>query len=250
MNRDTEKGLGVTLMLLAVIMVAIVVIYNATVSVIQTPEGKIEGLRASVVERIKPIGEINVAGSSTTKPIVVKEDRSGEVVFNAVCTACHSTGAAGAPVVGKNEQWTARLAKGIEGLFDSAKNGINAMPPKGTCADCSDNELKAAVQYMVDKSGGFPQAVKIAPMPVASMPVIDGEKVYNSVCVACHSTGAAGAPIVGKKDQWTARIAKGEEVLFNSAKNGLNAMPAKGTCVACSDADLKAAVDFMVSKSQ
>lgn len=245
MNRDTEKGLGVTLMLLAIIMAAIVVIYNATVSVIQTPEGKIEGIRDSVVERIKPIGEINVAGGPTIEPVVVKEDRSGEVVFKAVCTACHSTGAAGAPIVGKNEQWTARLAKGIEGLFDSAKKGINAMPPKGTCADCSDNELKAAVQYMVDKSGGFPQAVKIAPIPV-----VDGEKVYNSVCVACHSTGAAGAPIVGKKDQWTARIAKGEEVLFNSAKNGLNAMPAKGTCVACSDADLKAAVDFMVSKSQ
>ena len=84
---------------------------------------------------------------------MAKAARSGDAIFKAVCSACHSTGAAGAPIVGKSDQWAPRIAKGLDALFASAKNGLNAvMPPKGTCADCSDEELRATVEYMVSKS--------------------------------------------------------------------------------------------------
>ncbi|RLU00839.1 MAG: cytochrome c5 family protein [Ketobacter sp.] len=76
------------------------------------------------------------------------------------------------------------------------------------------------------------------------------EDLYNTTCAACHGTGAAGAPKTGDAAAWTARIAQGNETLYNHAINGLNMMPPRGTCAACSDDDIKAIVDYMVSKSQ
>lgn len=76
-----------------------------------------------------------------------------------------------------------------------------------------------------------------------------GEQVYNTACTSCHSTGAAGAPKVGDAAAWDARFAaKGKEGLYKSAVNGFNGMPAKGLCFACSDDELKGAVDYMLSK--
>jgi cytochrome c5 len=65
---------------------------------------------------------------------------------------CHATGAAGAPRFGNGGEWAPRIAKGMDALMVSALNGLNAMPPRGLCATCSDAELQAAVQYMVDNS--------------------------------------------------------------------------------------------------
>ncbi|MEE2732973.1 MAG: c-type cytochrome [Pseudomonadota bacterium] len=76
------------------------------------------------------------------------------------------------------------------------------------------------------------------------------EDMYNTTCAACHGTGAAGAPKTGDAAAWTARIAQGNEALYNHAINGLNMMPPRGTCAACSDDDIKAIVDYMVTKSQ
>lgn len=75
-----------------------------------------------------------------------------------------------------------------------------------------------------------------------------GEKLFNSVCAACHGTGLAGAPKFGDKAAWKPRIAQGIDVLYVHAINGKNAMPPKGGAVNASDADVKAAVDYMVSK--
>lgn len=77
-----------------------------------------------------------------------------------------------------------------------------------------------------------------------------GKKTYDSSCMACHATGAAGAPKLGDKAAWAPRIAAGEDSLLTSVINGKNAMPPKGACIACSDADLKAAVGYMVSQSK
>lgn len=79
-----------------------------------------------------------------------------------------------------------------------------------------------------------------------------GDAVYNSACVACHSSGAGGAPIVGDADAWAPRIAKGMDALYSAGINGIagTSMMAKGGCMSCSDAEIDAAVDYMVASSK
>jgi cytochrome c5 len=77
---------------------------------------------------------------------------------------------------------------------------------------------------------------------------VDGQKVYQAACQACHAAGVAGAPKLGDKEAWAPRIAKGEDVLLASVNNGLNAMPPKGACMSCSEDDLRAAVEYMVEQ--
>jgi cytochrome c5 len=78
----------------------------------------------------------------------------------------------------------------------------------------------------------------------------DGEAIYNTKCVVCHGSGVAGAPKFGDKEAWAPRIATGMDALLSSATNGKNAMPPKGTCMECSEDDLKAAIEYMTSNSQ
>lgn len=76
------------------------------------------------------------------------------------------------------------------------------------------------------------------------------EEIYTASCLACHASGAAGAPKTGEKAEWADRIAKGEDVLYTHAIDGFNMMPPKGTCAACSDDEIKAVVDYMVELSK
>ena len=76
-----------------------------------------------------------------------------------------------------------------------------------------------------------------------------GAELYKRNCFACHDTGAAGAPKRGDKAAWAPRIAQGSEVLHQAAINGINAMPARGSSGA-SDAEVQAAVDFIVATSR
>lgn len=78
----------------------------------------------------------------------------------------------------------------------------------------------------------------------------DGEKIYKQACMACHAAGVAGAPKLGDKAAWAPRIKQGKAVLYQSSLKGKNAMPAKGGQASLSDADVKAAVDFMIKKSK
>ncbi|HJW02315.1 MAG TPA: c-type cytochrome [Azospira sp.] len=78
----------------------------------------------------------------------------------------------------------------------------------------------------------------------------DAQTIYGSVCVACHGSGAAGAPKAGDKAAWAPRIAQGKEALYKSALNGKNAMPPRGGMSSLSDAEVKATVDFLVSKAK
>lgn len=93
------------------------------------------------------------------------------------------------------------------------------------------------------------QECAAAPVVVASGPRSGGD-IYDSKCVACHSSGAAGAPKLGDVAAWAPRIAKGTDVLYTSAIGGFKGMPAKGLCMDCSDDEIKATVDHMVAKSQ
>ena len=83
--------------------------------------------------------------------------------------------------------------------------------------------------------------------------IIDGKKIYNGMCVACHGAGVAGAPRVGDKGAWAERIDKGAITLYANAINGVQGssgvMPAKGGNPALSDDEIKAVVDYMVAQS-
>lgn len=89
-------------------------------------------------------------------------------------------------------------------------------------------------------------------MPVAQ--AADGAATYNASCAACHNTGVAGAPKIGDKAGWKARIAQGNKTLYSRAVKGYKGkkgfMPAKGGNVSLSDGVVKAAVDYMVSQSK
>ncbi|WP_404375833.1 c-type cytochrome [Vreelandella aquamarina] len=74
----------------------------------------------------------------------------GEATYNQACMACHMTGAAGAPIRGNTEHWEPRVEKGMDTLYDHAINGFQAMPPKGGQLGLSDEEVKAAVDYLLE----------------------------------------------------------------------------------------------------
>ncbi len=76
------------------------------------------------------------------------------------------------------------------------------------------------------------------------------EDIYNSNCMACHTTGAAGAPKLGDVAAWTGRLDKGIEQVYANAIGGINGMPAKGLCMSCSDDDVKLVVDYIVENSK
>lgn len=106
--------------------------------------------KSAMVERLAPDGEVALASEVSAAPAAsAGGSRSGEDVYNSKCTACHSTGAAGAPKIGVADDWADRIAKGVDALYTSAIGGLNGMPPRGLCMDCTDDELKAAVDYML-----------------------------------------------------------------------------------------------------
>ncbi len=76
-----------------------------------------------------------------------------EQVYQATCFACHGTGAAHSPEVGDQIEWEIRLEKGMDTLVQNTISGLNGiMPPRGLCASCSDEQLKAIVEFMVQSS--------------------------------------------------------------------------------------------------
>ena len=84
----------------------------------------------------------------------LSEGFNAEQKYMASCFACHSTGAAGAPKVGAgmSVEWEPRLEKGLDAVVQNAINGINTMPAKGLCFDCTDEDLRAIVEYMIESS--------------------------------------------------------------------------------------------------
>lgn len=120
---------------------------------------------------------------------------------------------------------------------------IERIRPPGYVAVAAGNAAAtAAPTPSVAVAAATPLAAKAAPR--------SGDAVYQATCVACHAAGVAGAPKFADKSAWKPRIAQGSAALLQHAMQGLNAMPARGTCTSCSDAEIKAAVEYIVSKSR
>lgn len=120
----------------------------------------------AVEERIRPVGQVYLPGDdmsagtqvveAAAEPEPVAETLSGPQVYNSACLACHGAGVGGAPILGDPEAWAPRIAQGIDTLTSHAINGyqgeVGYMPPKGGRMDLSDEEVAAAVEYMVAES--------------------------------------------------------------------------------------------------
>lgn len=197
---------------------------------------------------------INKAGGSWKEPPgptaiaaanAPMEGRTGEQVVAAACGKCHQTGQGGAPRVGDRDAWVKRVAAGLDPVYKSALKGHAGMPARGGMASLSDAEVRRAVEFMLNSGAAAPAAAT----PVAAA-AVDGKKTYDTICMACHATGAAGAPKLGDKAAWAPRLKAGNDALYASALKGKGAMPAKGGNPALSDAEIKASVDYMTAASR
>ena len=109
-----------------------------------------------ISDRISPVGSVCQAGEDCANApgidAITASDgpRSGEAIFNQYCTACHTTGLLGAPKKGDLAEWQIKEkeAGGFSKMLSNAINGIKSMPPKGTCMNCSDEEISIAIEYM------------------------------------------------------------------------------------------------------
>ncbi|EGF31377.1 putative cytochrome c5 [Oxalobacteraceae bacterium IMCC9480] len=230
----------------------------------------------AISARIKPVAD---EGFTFKDVNAIKVLQSGEAVYKAACMACHAAGVAGSPKIGDTAAWSARIAQGYDTLVSHAVNGIRGMPAKGGNPDLDNIEVARAVAYMANQAGATfkepdaPAAPAAAPAAAAPAPAAmaapaaapvaaaapaepaklsadAGKKLYDSVCMACHTAGIAGAPKFGDKLAWAERIKQGPAVLHEHAIKGYQGkagvMPAKGGSAA-SDDEVKAAVDYMIA---
>lgn len=96
--------------------------------------------------------EDSSARAKTDGAVKVASSERGEAVYEKNCSACHKSGIAGAPKIGDTAAWSDRIAKGKDSLYDNSINGYKGMPAKGGNASLSDEDVKAAVDYMVEES--------------------------------------------------------------------------------------------------
>lgn len=116
--------------------------------------------KQDIEDRIAPVGKVNIESSGNqVKPAETQAPASktptadpGQATYEKYCVVCHQNGLAGAPKFRNTSDWEPRLkGKQIQDLVKIATQGLNAMPPKGTCMECTDNDLKSAIEYMVPK---------------------------------------------------------------------------------------------------
>jgi len=221
----------------------------------QKPDTTSEAALKATAARIKPVAQLAALDANAPKV-----EKSGQEVYDAVCASCHAAGALGAPKFDNKGDWGSRIAQGFDLLTQHAIEGIRQMPPRGGDGDLSDVEVARAVAYMANSAGAsFTAPVAAAPAAVA--PAAEGatttasaakpdpakgKAIYEANCAACHVAGVAGAPKLGDKAGWAARIGQGFDGLYQSALNGKNAMPAKGGNAGLSEADLANAVGYML----
>jgi cytochrome c5 len=146
-GKQRKRGIFVIKSLKMLAIVGVAALFSLSAQAVSDKQ------RAEIEERIKPVGEVCLQGDSDCGTVVVASTgpRSGEDVYNAACMACHTTGAGGAPKLGDAVAWADRIAKGPDELYNSGINGLagTGMIAKGGCMKCSDDEVKAAVDFMV-----------------------------------------------------------------------------------------------------
>ena len=106
----------------------------------------------AIVDRIAPVGEVAMEGdpiASAPAVAAASGPRSGEEIYKKACFVCHTPGVAGAPKIGDAAAWEPRIAQGMDTLYEHAWKGFKTMPAKGNCFDCTEEEMKAAVDYMI-----------------------------------------------------------------------------------------------------
>lgn len=150
-SNGSEFGTAVSGLIGVVVVIAIV--YSLTAGQF-AGSGEADASPEAVAERLQPVGNVTLAGSepppAAAEP-AASEASPGQAVYARACFACHDSGAAGAPKLGDQAAWENRAAQGIDQLLSIAINGKGAMPPRGTCADCSDDDLKGAIEFMLSK---------------------------------------------------------------------------------------------------
>lgn len=219
----------------------------------------------ATARRLQPVGTVVISESGASG-----NEKSGKQVYEAVCAACHATGVLNAPKFGDKAVWAKLIGEGQETLTADAMKGVRQMPPRGGNPNLSDAEFARAVVYMANAAGADwkapePKAAPAAPAAAATAPpppapaaalataaasqsdTAKGKAIYDKTCMACHATGVAGAPKAGDKAAWASHLSHGMDQLYTHAIKGFKAMPPKGGNVSLSDADVKAAVDYMVS---
>ena len=123
----------------------------------------------AVAARIQPVGQVHFgpapeAGGAQPASAQARAPKSGEEVVKTVCSACHGTGAAGAPKIGDKDAWGKLIREGLDHLVKAAMSGIRAMPPRGGSPDLADVEVARAVVYMANQSGcKFKEPAEAAP---------------------------------------------------------------------------------------
>lgn len=130
------------------------VLVMGLVAVSAIANGQSATLTEEMKARLAPVGTVCKSGEScAAAPVAVSTGpKSGKEVYDSACTTCHGIGVAGAPKLGHPEDWAPRLAKGIETLYTHAIDGFNGMPAMGLCGTCSQDEIKAAVDHILDNS--------------------------------------------------------------------------------------------------
>ena len=238
-------------------------------------------MELAIAQRIQPVGSVELRDAN--RPL-----QAGDAVYKAQCAACHEAGVAGAPKFGDAGAWAARIGTGYEALLNSVLKGKGAMGAQGGGA-FSDIEIGRAVVHIANAGGANfsepqapaaeeaaaaePAATAAASEAPAAAPAAEvaaapasaaapaaapasatvaagaGEALYKQACTVCHAAGVAGAPKLGDKAAWSARLGLGVDGLTVSVIKGKGAMPPKGGSAA-SDAEIQAAVQYMLATVQ
>ena len=147
-DNEVFKMLGLVVGGLSGFFVLIIILAQFVTTSNAADMGVDKMVEAATIDRIKPMGEVNIGTAPVAAPVGAVDAKSA---YTASCFACHGTGAAGAPKTGDKAAWKKRIAQGMATLNDHAINGFKGMPPRGG-SSLSDEAVEAVVKYMVDGS--------------------------------------------------------------------------------------------------
>ena len=155
-------------------------------------------------------------------------------------------------ILGDSANWNERVKQGARKIYRHAIDGYNLMPIKGGCIKCSDNDVTAAVDYMIYNSLNTEQWKNYQnPKPTQEQAAASGKEIYEKYCSVCHADGKFGAPKLGDKQAWKPVLDKNNfDDLITYVMHGSAKKPPKGGCKYCNTADIISAVRYMVEESK